>query len=33
MSRDGDGSEYIPILADVPWDYGLGEGDTTDEED
>jgi hypothetical protein len=33
MSRDGDGSEYIPILADVPLDYGLGEGDTTDEED
>ncbi|KAK5412720.1 DNA-binding proteins Bright/BRCAA1/RBP1 and proteins containing BRIGHT domain [Exophiala xenobiotica] len=33
MSRDGDGSEYIPILADVPLDYGLGERDTTDEED
>ncbi|KAK5545047.1 DNA-binding proteins Bright/BRCAA1/RBP1 and proteins containing BRIGHT domain [Vermiconidia calcicola] len=33
MSRDGDRSEYVPILADVPLDYGLGEGDTTDEED
>ncbi|KAK5453356.1 DNA-binding proteins Bright/BRCAA1/RBP1 and proteins containing BRIGHT domain [Exophiala xenobiotica] len=33
MSRDGDGSEYVPILADVPLDYGLGEGETTDEED
>ena len=33
MSRDGDRSDYVPILANVPSDYDLGDGDTTDEED